>query len=75
MQLNHLDPTTASLFMAIDLDARLRVTDPDEGSWETTVGQFVDDNCDDDETCAAALALLVGEPVLLGFGVEIERLS
>lgn len=75
MNLSTINEATAALFMAIDLDATLRVTDPDEGSWETTIGQFVDDNCDDEETCAAALALDIGEPVRLCWGVEIERLT
>lgn len=75
MSLSAMPVAAAELWAAIDLDAVLQITDPDEGSWQTTVGQFVDDNCDDDETCAAALALLPGEPVLLTWGIEIERLA
>lgn len=67
--------TLTELLNGIDLNATLRISDPTEGHWDTTVGQFVEDNLCDIEACSAALALLPNEPILLWGEVGVERLS
>jgi hypothetical protein len=56
------------------LPATLRITDDDK-VWETPLATFIEHNEGDDESCDAVRALPVGGSVVLGFGMNVERVS